>query len=75
MEYRIYFLHSLDRGMGYVPVLQDDDSAAIEAAKRIAVKRPFELWFGRRLVFREASGAPRGAKARFTHNRHKSAKD
>ena len=55
MEYRIYFLHPLDKGVGFVPVLKKDDSAAIAAAKRIAVKRPFELWFGRRLVFRIAA--------------------
>ena len=52
MEYRIYFTDPLDRGMGYIPVLKRNDRAAIKTAERIAVKRPFELWAGRRLVFR-----------------------
>ena len=53
MEYRLFFLHPLDKGMGYLPVLKKDDSAAIAAARKIAVRRPFELWSGRRLVFRK----------------------
>lgn len=63
MEYRIYFLEPPYSEMGHIPVLKDDDSAAIEAAKCIAVKRFFELWADQRLVFKSHLEPPRNRMA------------
>lgn len=68
MEYRIYYLETPYREMGHIPVLKDTDGAAIKTASRIAVKRSFELWAGRRLIYRKGPRPRRhpSAKANFT---------
>ena len=52
MTYRITFTDPLDSFVGDLPIKAATDKQAIIQARKLAIKRPFELRKDNRLVFR-----------------------
>lgn len=59
MTYRIVFTDPSERFLGALPIPAESRKDAIRKAKEQAAKRPFELWLGKRLVFRSKGEALR----------------
>jgi hypothetical protein len=55
MTYRIIFTEA--RFLGALPIPAESEKDAITKAKEQAAKRPFELWIGKRMIFR-SKGEP-----------------